>query len=88
MVLQQISFTQSHFVPTGNITIFWLDSVLATIMGLNQVQVYCGFHQNPSKTILPPGKPEGNTVHRIHYAVSPEIVLMGGCSTEVLVAWE
>jgi hypothetical protein len=30
---------------------------------------------NPSKTIDPPGKPEGNTTHRVYYTVSPEIVL-------------
>jgi hypothetical protein len=30
---------------------------------------------NPSKTIVPLGKPEGNTLHRVYYAVSPEIVL-------------
>jgi hypothetical protein len=39
-----------------------------------------------SKTIGPPGKPEGNTVHRVHCAVSPEIVLMGGCNTHVFAA--
>ena len=37
-----------------------------------------------SKTIGPPGKPEGNAVHRVHYAVSPEIVLMGDSNTQVL----
>jgi hypothetical protein len=30
---------------------------------------------NPSKTIGPPGKPEGNTTHRMCCAVSLEIVL-------------
>jgi hypothetical protein len=29
------------------------------------------------KTIGPSGKPEGNTVHRMHCAVSPEIALNG-----------
>jgi hypothetical protein len=32
------------------------------------------FPTKPSKTIGPPGKPEGNTTHRVHCAVSPEIV--------------
>jgi hypothetical protein len=31
--------------------------------------------KEPSKTIGPPGKPEGNTTHRVHYAVSPEMDL-------------
>jgi hypothetical protein len=35
-----------------------------------------GFQQNP-QTIDPPGKPEGNTVHRVHNAVSPEIAYGG-----------
>jgi hypothetical protein len=39
-----------------------------------------------SKTIGPPGKPEGNTVHRVHCVVSPEIVLMGGYNTHVFAA--
>jgi hypothetical protein len=38
-----------------------------------------------SKTIDPPGKPEGNVVHRMHYVVSPKIVLMGGCNTHAFV---
>jgi hypothetical protein len=33
------------------------------------------FPTKPSKTIGPPGKPEGNVVHRVHNAVSPEIAL-------------
>jgi hypothetical protein len=36
-----------------------------------------------SKTIDPPSKPEGNVVHRVHRAFSPEIVLMGGYNTHV-----
>jgi hypothetical protein len=39
-----------------------------------------------SKTIGPPGKPEGNVAHRVHCSVSPEIVLMGGYNTHVFVA--
>jgi hypothetical protein len=35
-----------------------------------------GFQQNP-QTIGPPGKPEGNVVHRVHNAVSPEIAYGG-----------
>jgi hypothetical protein len=33
------------------------------------------FPTKPSKTIGPPGKPEGNTTHRMYCTVSPEIVL-------------
>jgi hypothetical protein len=40
------------------------------------VHIYHGFQQNPFKTISPSGKPEGNTTHRVHCAVSPEIVLL------------
>jgi hypothetical protein len=36
-----------------------------------------------SKTIGPPSKPEGNTTHKMHFTVSPEIDLMGGCKTQV-----
>jgi hypothetical protein len=39
-----------------------------------------------SKTIGPPGKPEGNTTHRMRCTVSPEIALMGGCKTQVFTA--
>jgi hypothetical protein len=39
-----------------------------------------------SKTIGPSDKPEGNTVHGVHCAISPEIVLMGGCNTHVFAA--
>jgi hypothetical protein len=49
---------------------------LATFLGLTQVQVYYGFQKKPFKTIGPSGKPEGNVVHRVHYVVSPEIVLL------------
>jgi hypothetical protein len=33
------------------------------------------FPPKPSKTISPTSKPKGNTIHRVHCAVSPEIVL-------------
>jgi hypothetical protein len=33
------------------------------------------FPTKPSKTINRPSKPEGNTTHRVHYTVSPEITL-------------
>jgi hypothetical protein len=39
-----------------------------------------------SKTIDPPGKPEGNAAHKVHYIVSPEMFLMGGYNIQVLVA--
>jgi hypothetical protein len=35
------------------------------------------FPTKPSKTIGPPGKPEGNDAHRVHNAVSLEIDFMG-----------
>jgi hypothetical protein len=35
-----------------------------------------GFQQNPFKTIIPSGKPEGNVVHRVHCALSLEIALL------------
>jgi hypothetical protein len=35
------------------------------------------------KTIGPPSKPKGNAAHRVPRAISPEIVLMGGCNTHV-----
>jgi hypothetical protein len=38
------------------------------------------------KTIDPPSKPEGNTSHKVHYVVSPKIVLMGGYNTHVIEA--
>jgi hypothetical protein len=38
------------------------------------------------KTIGPPGESEGNTTHRMHCAVSPDIDLMGGCKTQVFIA--
>jgi hypothetical protein len=44
--------------------------------------VYWGSNKD-SKTIGPSGKPKGNEVHKVHYAVSPEIVLMGGCNNQV-----
>jgi hypothetical protein len=33
------------------------------------------FPTKPSKTISPPGKPEGNAAHRVHRTVSPKIDL-------------
>jgi hypothetical protein len=70
----QIPFTQSHAFLVGNETIFWLLISLTTswdgpISDLNM------FPTKPSKTIGPPGKPEGNTTHRMYYVASPEIVL-------------
>jgi hypothetical protein len=57
---------------------------LATILGMTQVQVYYSFQKKTPKTIVPPGKLEGNTMHIMHCAVSHEIVLMGGCNAQVL----
>jgi hypothetical protein len=50
--------------------------------GLISTRVY----NKTSKTIGPPGKPEGNTTHRMRYEVSPEIDLMGGYKTQVSTA--
>jgi hypothetical protein len=47
--------------------------------------MYVRGSKKSSKTIGPPGNPEGN-VHRVHCAVSPEIVLMGVYNTHVFVA--
>jgi hypothetical protein len=41
------------------------------------------FPRKPSKTIIPLGKPEGNTAHRLHNIVSPEIDFMGECNTQM-----
>jgi hypothetical protein len=41
-----------------------------------------------SKTIAPHGKPVGNTTHRMHCAVSPEIDLMGGCNNQVFTTYD
>jgi hypothetical protein len=42
-------------------SVYWLDLALALILGPGPL----GFQQNPFKTIGPPGKPEGNTIHRV-----------------------
>jgi hypothetical protein len=56
---------------------FQLDNkTICWMLGLTQVLISIGFQQNP-QTIGPPGKPEGNVVHRVHNAVSPEIALWG-----------
>jgi hypothetical protein len=65
----QIPSTQSCAVTTGNKTICWM-------FGLTQVLILVGFQQN-AQTIAPSGKPEGNTVHKVQSAVSPEIALWG-----------
>jgi hypothetical protein len=44
--------------------------------------IYWGSNK-ASKTIVPPGNPKGNPTHRVHCVVSPEIVLMGDCNTQV-----
>jgi hypothetical protein len=51
---------------------------------IQQVHVYGGSNK-ASKSICPTGKPEGNIAHRVHCAVSPEIVLMGDYNTQVFV---
>jgi hypothetical protein len=88
MNLHQISFTQSLLVPTGNKTIFWFIVYSCYPSWDDPGSGPPHFQQNPPKTINSPGKPEGNTTHRMHCAVSPEIVLMGGCNAQVLAAWE
>jgi hypothetical protein len=51
---------------------------------MNQVQIYYGLQNKTPKSIDPPGKPEGNTTHRMHCTLSPKIVLMSGYNTQVL----
>jgi hypothetical protein len=62
-----------HFSP---ILYDFIDPGFKSIQGSNKA----------SKTISPPGKPEGNATHRMCCAVSPEIALMGGCNTHVFIA--
>jgi hypothetical protein len=42
----------------------------------------------PSKTISPPSKPEGNTMHRVHNSVSPKIDFMGDYNAQALAVYE
>jgi hypothetical protein len=53
----------------------WLDLSLLTSSWVDPGSDLNGFPTKPSKTINPPGKPEGNAAHRVHNAVSPEISL-------------
>jgi len=48
--------------------------------------MYAWGSNKASETIGPPSNPEGNAAHRVHCAVSPKIVLMGGCNTHVFAA--
>jgi hypothetical protein len=66
----------------GNSYIYIPYEFILSDLGFMSVQV----SNKASKTIGPPGKPEGNTAHRVHCVVSPEIVLMGGCNTHVFTA--
>ena len=70
----QIDHVQQPFLVT-------LSYILSEFIepGFMSVQV----SNKASKTIDPPGKPEGNTTHRMRCVVSPEIDLMGGCKTHV-----
>jgi hypothetical protein len=74
VILSQIPLTRSHAVLDGNRTICWL------LLSFYHSWVDSGsyilwFPTKPSKTISPPRKPEGITVHGVHCAVSPEIIL-------------
>jgi hypothetical protein len=74
VILSRIPLTQSHVVSAKNGTICWL------LLSCYQYLANPGldipwFPTKPSKTIAPPRKPKGNTIHRVHCAVSPEIVL-------------
>jgi hypothetical protein len=44
--------------------------------------------QNPFKTIIPSGRPEGNATHKAYYRVSPEISLWVAAILEVFATWE
>jgi len=60
--------------------ICWLDLSLLTSWvdpGLNLNR----FPAKPSKTIVPPSKPEGNVACRVHNAISLEITFMGDYNT-------
>jgi hypothetical protein len=73
VLLPRISSTQSHVVPLATEPFVGLNLSFTSWSdpGLDMIRV----PTKPSKTIGPPGKPEGNTTHRVHCAVSPEIAL-------------
>jgi hypothetical protein len=54
---------------------YWLILSLLTSSRVDQGLDLKRFPTKPSKTIDPPGKPESNTAHRVHNAVSPMIDL-------------
>jgi hypothetical protein len=75
VILPRILSTQSYSIPAEKKkNIYWFDCLSFTSWAdlgsyLNR------FPTKPSKTIDPPGKPKGNTSHRVHCTVSPEIAL-------------
>jgi hypothetical protein len=71
--LPRIPSTQSYAVPVSNKTICWLYLSFTSWDDLGSTLNM--FPTKPSKTIDPPGKPEGNAAHRVHCVVSPEIAL-------------
>jgi hypothetical protein len=81
--LPWIPSTQYCPVPTSNGTIFWLIFLTLTSSWVDPSSDLNRFPTKPSKTISPPGKPEGNVVHRVHNAVSPKIDFIGDCNTQV-----
>jgi hypothetical protein len=84
---QPISSTQYSLVSTNdNKTICWstISYILSKVNDPGFMSVWGS--NKASKNIGPPGKPEGNTVHRMRCIVSPKIDLMGGCNTHVFIA--
>jgi hypothetical protein len=76
--LPQISCAQSHCLPISrqqnHLLVFY--SLLSIYhYRFTPVHNQEASQQNPLKTIDPPSYPEGNIVHGVHCAVSPEIAL-------------
>jgi hypothetical protein len=73
--LPHISFTQAHFVPSNwkhnHLLYFYLSTLILFNLGPDLVSS----QKNPSKTIIPSGRPQGNATHRVYSIVSPEITL-------------
>jgi hypothetical protein len=69
-----IPLTQSHVVLADKKTICWLILSFYHYWVDLSPNLLC-FPTKPYKNITPCGKPEGNIVHWVQCAVSPEIVL-------------
>jgi hypothetical protein len=72
--LKNVEDSLKKYVSTEKFSCCWVESLTST----SRVDLGLDMNKFPSKhykTISPPGKLESNTTHRVHYAVSPEIVL-------------